>query len=224
MGRGAFVVIEGLDRSGKSTQAARLLGRLQAASKSVQLLKFPDRSTPIGQLIDSYLRNQSDMDDHTIHLLFSANRWEISPRIKSLLDSGTTIVCDRYAFSGIAFSASKALLQKASSTSSPLTYEWCRAPDVSLPAPDLTIFLDISPEQAAKQREGYGEERYEKLEMQARVREVFGRIGGEMDAEKWVMIDAGRTREEVEQDIWERVSPLVEGMDEPVGGLWSHLL
>ena len=99
MSRGAFIVIEGLDRSGKSTQAARLLERLEAASKSVQLLKFPgkrwsetrlffasahpsalcpDRSTPIGQLIDSYLRSQSDMDDHAIHLLFSANRWEIS--------------------------------------------------------------------------------------------------------------------------------------------------
>jgi dTMP kinase len=148
-----------------------------------------------------------------------------SSRIKSLLDSGTMIVCDRYAFSGIAFSASKALLQKSSpSTSSPLTYEWCRAPDVSLPAPDLTLFLDISPEQAAKQREGYGEERYEKLEMQARVREVFERIGKEMGAEKWVTIDAGRTREEVEKDIWKRVSPLVEGVNEPVSRLWSDLL
>ena len=147
-----------------------------------------------------------------------------SSRIKSLLDSGTTIICDRYAFSGIAFSASKALLQKPSSTSNPLTYEWCRAPDISLPAPDLTIFLDISPEQAAEQREGYGEERYEKLEMQAGVREVFRRIGKEMGVEKWVIIDAGRTREEVAEDIWEMVSPLAEGMNGPVSRLWNDLL
>ena len=105
-----------------------------------------------------------------------------------------------------------------------MTYEWCRAPDVSLPAPDLTLFLDISPEQAAKQREGYGEERYEKVEMQVRVREVFGRIEKEMGAEKWVRIDAGRTREEVEKDIWKTVSPLVEGASEPVSRLWSDLL
>ncbi|KAF9779208.1 thymidylate kinase-domain-containing protein [Thelephora terrestris] len=225
MTRGAFIVIEGLDRSGKSTQAARLLERIEAASKSVQLLKFPDRSTPIGQLIDSYLRSRSDMDDHTIHLLFSANRWEISSKIKSLLESGTTIICDRYAFSGIAFSASKALIEESSPpSSSPLTYEWCRAPDVSLPAPDLTLFLDISPEQAARQREGYGEERYEKLEMQARVREVFARIGKEIGAEGWVTIDAGRSREEVEKDIWEKVSPLVEGVNGPVNALWNDLL
>ena len=147
-----------------------------------------------------------------------------SSRIESLLDSGTTIICDRYAFSGIAFSASKALLQKSSFTSSPLTYEWCRAPDVSLPAPDLTIFLDISPEQAAAQREGYGEERYEKLEMQASVREVFGRIGKEMGVEKWVRIDASKTREEVEEEIWEKVSPLVKGTDEPLSQLWKYLI
>jgi len=105
-----------------------------------------------------------------------------------------------------------------------LTYEWCRAPDVSLPAPDLTIFLDISPEQAAKEREGYGEERYEKPEMQARAREVFGRIGKEMGTQRWVTIDASRTREEVEKNIWDRVSPLIEGVDEPVSRLWNDLL
>lgn len=105
-----------------------------------------------------------------------------------------------------------------------MTYEWCRAPDVCLPAPDLTLFLDISPEQAAKQREGYGEERYEKLEMQARVREVFRRIGEEMGTEKWVNIDAGRTREEVEDDIWEKASFLVDGVTAPVSRLWSDLL
>lgn len=60
--------------------------------------------------------------------------------------------------------------------------------------------------------------------MQARVREVFGRIGKEMGAEKWVTIDAGRTREEVEEDIWKNVSPLVEGAGEPVSRLWSDLL
>jgi dTMP kinase len=37
---------------------------------------FPDRGTPIGQIIDSYLKNKSQVDDRAIHLLFSANRWE----------------------------------------------------------------------------------------------------------------------------------------------------
>ena len=86
------------------------------------------------------------------------------------------------------------------------------------------MFLDISPEQAAEQREGYGEERYERLEMQASVREVFGRIGKEMGAGKWVRIDAGKTREEVEENIWEKVSPLIKGTDEPLSRLWGYLV
>jgi len=60
--------------------------------------------------------------------------------------------------------------------------------------------------------------------MQARVREVFERIGKEMGVEKWVTIDAGRTREEVEEDIWKKVFPLVEGVNEPVSQLWGDLL
>jgi dTMP kinase len=92
--------------------------------------------------------------------------------IIALLDSGTTVLADRYAFSGVAFSASKV-------TSSALSYEWCRNPEIGLPAPDLTMFLDIAPEKA-RERGGYGEERYEKEEVQRRVRGVFERIGREM--------------------------------------------
>jgi len=75
--RGAFIVIEGLDRSGKSTQASLLYNRLQnpqdagvTTPPKVVLLKFPDRTTAIGKMIDAYLRSESELDDHAIHLLF----------------------------------------------------------------------------------------------------------------------------------------------------------
>jgi len=209
--RGAFIVIEGLDRSGKSTQTSLLHDRLKDAGESVQLLKFPDRSTAIGQMIDSYLRSQSDLDDRAIHLLFSANRWELASTIIALLNAGTTVVADRYAFSGVTFSASKGL-----------SYEWCRAPDIGLPAPDLTVFLDVEPE-TARERGGFGEERYEKEEMQRRVRGLFERIGKESG--RWVVVDAGKQREAVRDDIWEHVEPLKGGVDGPVKRLWEvHLL
>ncbi|KAI5124216.1 hypothetical protein M0805_005066 [Coniferiporia weirii] len=211
--RGVFIVIEGLDRSGKSTQAAALLARLEHANIPAKLMKFPDRTTPIGKMIDAYLRSESDVDDRAIHLLFSANRWELATGIERTLAGGTTIICDRYAFSGVAFSVSKGL---------PL--EWCRAPDAALPAPDLTLFLDISPEKA-KQRGGYGEERYEKEEMQRRVREVFTGIAAETqerDPRTWVTIDAGKALEVVGEDIWMEVEPFL-GVGEPksLSRLWS---
>jgi dTMP kinase len=142
-----------------------------------------------------------------------------SSHITTLLDSGTTIICDRYAFSGIAFSASK-----TSSRGPLLSYEWCRAPDISLPAPDLTLFLDISPEKAAKERKGYGEERYEKLEMQVRVREIFGRIGEEMGGDKWIKVDADGSREDVAQAVWKAVEHLRDGTEKPIGKLWEGIL
>ena len=74
--RGALIVLEGLDRSGKSSQSSRMLSYLEGLGVSAELWRFPDRSTCVGQMISSYLANKSDLDDHTIHLLFSANRWE----------------------------------------------------------------------------------------------------------------------------------------------------
>ncbi|KAF7302220.1 Thymidylate kinase [Mycena indigotica] len=210
--RGAFIVVEGLDRSGKTTQVANLQAKLESSGTPVKLFKFPDRTTAIGQMIDSYLRSQSELDDQAIHLLFSANRWELATSIESLLEQGTTVVCDRYAFSGVAFSAAKGL---------PL--EWCRAPDSGLPAPDLTIFFDISPE-AARARGGYGEERYEKEQLQRRVRELFDVLASEFDDERWVTVDAGRSKEEVAGEVWKYAAALVGKVSPQVDKLWVPAL
>ena len=74
--RGALIVLEGLDRSGKTSQSGRLLSYLVDLGYPVESWRFPDRDTAVGQMISSYLSNKSQLDDHTIHLLFSANRWE----------------------------------------------------------------------------------------------------------------------------------------------------
>ena len=74
--RGALIVLEGLDRSGKTSQSSKLLTYLEGLGHSAELWRFPDRSTNVGKMISMYLSNKSQLDDHTIHLLFSANRWE----------------------------------------------------------------------------------------------------------------------------------------------------
>lgn len=108
----------------------------------------------------------------------------------------------------MAFSAAKGL---------PLA--WCRAPDVGLPAPDLTLFLDLAPEVAAA-RGGYGKERYEKEALQARVRTMFKDFGSETRG--WVTIDAGQDHEAVTHEILKHVEPLVQGIDAPIGKLWLN--
>ncbi|KAK0668080.1 thymidylate kinase-domain-containing protein [Cercophora samala] len=162
--RGALVVLEGLDRSGKTTQVKLLEQRFVELGKSVKVMRFPDRTTPIGQMINSYLTSQTTMSDHVIHLLFSANRWEAASLIASLLSQGTTVICDRYYYSGIVYSAAK--------HNPLLPLSWARSPEVGLPRPDLVLFLDLD-EQEARKRGGWGGEVYEKAEMQRRVRELF---------------------------------------------------
>ena len=74
--RGIFVVLEGCDHSGKSTQAKLLKDWMIENNEACELWHFPDRSTKIGSVINEYLRNGATLSDQVVHLLFSANRWE----------------------------------------------------------------------------------------------------------------------------------------------------
>lgn len=102
-----MVVVEGVDRVGKSTHAAHLVDRLKELGHPAKCLKFPDRTTVIGNIIDEYLKKSQVVDDHVVHLLFSANRWEWFESMKRDLESGTNLIVDRYVYSGVAYSAAK---------------------------------------------------------------------------------------------------------------------
>ncbi|KAL4523353.1 hypothetical protein Ndes2437B_g00472 [Nannochloris sp. 'desiccata'] len=93
--RGAFIVFEGADRAGKSTQCAMLVDHLKSQGIDAELWNFPDRTTAIGKMINSYLTSKSDIDDAAVHLLFSANRWEKRETLLNKLAAGTTLVVDR---------------------------------------------------------------------------------------------------------------------------------
>ena len=142
-------------------------------------------------MIDQYLTGAAQQDDHSIHLIFSANRWEAIASIKADLLNGVNIIVDRYSFSGAVYSAAKG--------NPGLSLEWAWSPEIGLLKPDLVFFLDLSAEAAAK-RGGYGEERYEKEEMQKRVRDLFQDLFARLD-ENVHRIDAGRSVEVVEKDI-----------------------
>ncbi|KAF2826844.1 thymidylate kinase [Ophiobolus disseminans] len=190
MARGTLIVFEGLDRAGKSTQCQMLVEALQKEGKKVRHMRFPNRTTPIGQMINNYLSGQSESEDHVIHLLFSANRWEAAASIETDLKAGTTVIIDRYYYSGCVYSAAK--------HNPSMSLEWCRKPDVGLPRPNLCVFLDISAEDAAK-RGDYGMEKYEKKEMQDRVRALFETLMQRKEGEDFVRIDAGESLEEVQR-------------------------
>jgi dTMP kinase len=83
--KGKFIVLEGLDRSGKSSVAKFLSQKLSLEKGPTVLMNFPDRTTSIGKMINHFLNNQVELGNEAIHLLFSANRWENSSKISNYL-------------------------------------------------------------------------------------------------------------------------------------------
>ncbi|KAI9885560.1 MAG: Slx4p interacting protein [Watsoniomyces obsoletus] len=192
--RGLFIVVEGLDKAGKSTQCERLVTSLKQHDIPVQSRRFP------GQVINRYLQGEIQMDDHAIHLLFSANRWEAAASIKKELSSGTTVIVDRYYYSGCVYSAAKNIPG--------LDLKWARWPEVGLPCPDICIFLDIPTDEAQK-RGGYGGERYETSEMQTEVRRLFEEMR-KMELDRFRVVDASQSPHEVAKEVLDVVLQEVE--------------
>merc|ERR1719178_398667 len=120
-----------------------------------------------------------ELPDETIHLLFSANRWESVLSIVETLNNGTSVICDRYAFSGVAYSAAKGL-----------DLAWCQTPDIGLPVPDGVFFLHVD-ESVGASRANFGDERYENADMQGRVRSKF-KLPELRAGVKWNDVDGAR--------------------------------
>nr|CAD7407100.1 unnamed protein product [Timema cristinae] len=186
MPRGALIVFEGCDRAGKTTQCKKLVDALVQKGFPAKYMNFPDRTTPVGKIIDDYLANKTELHDRAIHLLFSANRWECQPKMMSLLNAGTTLIVDRYSFSGIAFSAAK----------EGMDLNWCQNPETGLPKPDLVFMLNLDTS-VMMQRGDFGSERYEVLGFQEKVRSNFLLL---QDA-TWRNINADKNIEDLHQEL-----------------------
>jgi dTMP kinase len=192
--RGLLVVFEGLDQSGKQTQAERLRDRLVAAGRTVRLLSFPSYDTHLGAEIGRALKGERDYAADTMQLLYVANRFEWKPEIERELAKGTVVVCDRYLASSVAYGEAFGL-----------DGQWLSEIQRYLPQPDLTVLLDID-SQVSASRKTTDRDKYERdLALLGRVRESYLR---QASAPKWLRLDAGRDRDAVAADVFEAVSRL----------------
>lgn len=191
MTRGKLIAFEGTDRSGKSTQANHLANALNSLGKRARVISFPNRDTAIGRILDDALRGETHQDPRSLHLLFSANRWEMRDTILDLLEAGIHVILDRYIMSGIIFSH----------VVHDLPWEWCVSTDRGLPDPDLTIFLDIHPTKTAK-RTDFGNEIYEDVATQ---KLVYYEFRNQATQPHWVVIDGDRSMFEVQSSIFDAV-------------------
>ncbi len=155
-------------------------------------------------MIDAYLRGHAQQDNHVIHLLFSANRWEAAEQIRTAIASGTTVIIDRYYYSGIVYSAAK--------DDPSLSLQWAREPEVGLPRPDVCIFLNVSPT-VASERGGFGMEKYENDEMQKRVREFFQLLLTMPDKEDFHVVDADKSLLEVQHTVLDTALTCIQQLE-----------
>jgi dTMP kinase len=115
--------------------------------------------------------------------MFSSNRWEVSDQLETKIMTGITIIIDRYAYSGVAYTAAKGL-----------DLEWCKLYDNGLPKPDLIFFMNANNSEDLAKREGYGDERYEEVSFQSKVYDKFIEVFRSCDTTlvTWVTPDSSQ--------------------------------
>jgi dTMP kinase len=189
--RGLLVAFEGLDQSGKQTQAELLRDRLISNGRLVRVLSFPDYQTVIGAEIGRALRGERDYSADVMQLLYVANRYEFKGEILRAREGGTIVVCDRYLASSIAYGEAQGL-----------EAEWLTDIQKYLPQPDVTFLLDIAPEVSAR-RKTADRDKYERdLSMLGRVRDSYVRQAVQSG---WVRLDASRDKTEIASDVFTSV-------------------
>ena len=192
---GLLIAFEGLDQSGKQTQAELLRDRLRAEGHKARLVSFPDYATSIGEEIARALQGEREYGPDVMQLLYVANRYERKADLLRWLEGGLILVCDRYTASSIAYGEAQ-----------DLDPEWLVEIQKYLPPANLTVLLDIAPETAV-QRKSVDRDRYERdLALQGRVRNSYHRQAA---ASHWVRLDGERTKDAIAEDVFAAVSSLL---------------
>ena len=142
-----FIVLEGLDGAGKSTQIRYLQDFFEAQNRKSQLIHFPRFDAPVyGPLIAQFLRGELGAMDEVsptlVALLFAGDRYHAVPQIRSWLSYGYVVIADRYVYSNIAYQCAK----EEDEVRQERLRNWILQTefgDFNLPRPDLNLFLDV---------------------------------------------------------------------------------
>ncbi len=182
-----LIAIEGLDQSGKATQAQLLRDQLRQGGTRARLVSFPDYGTSIGEEIARALQGEREYGPEVMQLLYIANRYERKADLERWLDGGLAVVCDRYVASSVAYGEAQGL-----------DVDWLTQTQRFLPVSDLTILLDIAPE-LALERKAKGRDRYERdLSLLGRVRDSYLR---QAEQAGWVRVDGDQDKANVAAEI-----------------------
>lgn len=204
--RAPFIVFEGLDGAGTTTQALRLVATLGQLGHEAHFTREPSDG-PVGVMIRQALTGRmlrpggERLTPETLALLFAADRVDhLASEVEPLCARGVTVVCDRFTLSSVAYQGQE------------LDPAFVREVNARAAAPDLTIYLRVSPETALTRRAGrhLGEELYERLETQKRVAAAYDDAAQAFHlTHKVKVVDGERGIDQIAWEILEHVRPLV---------------
>jgi len=200
-----FITFEGGEGSGKTVQAKALYRKLLQSAVPALLIHEPG-GTPLGRRIGRWLKwgRAADMSPLSELLLFNASRAQlVRDVIEPNLKNGTTVICDRYtdstvAYQGYARGLDLATVRRVNNTA---TSGLC---------PDITVLLDIPVEEGFARKRNRAQDRFEQedLAFHRRVREGYLVLAA-AEPERWLVIDARQSREEIARLVWPRVNRLL---------------
>jgi dTMP kinase len=202
--RGRFIVVEGIDGSGKSTMAARVADDLHRRGRKALRTREPG-GTPLGEKIRELLLDakNSEMVPYAELFLFMASRAQLVDQVvRPALDQGTDVVCDRYYYSTAAYQGAAGKIGIA-------TVITVAEKIATFQKPDLVLLLDLDPA-LARSRDGIRNDRVENkgLEYQKKVRAGFLKLA-KRDRKRIKVIDAARPPEVVLADVLKAVDRVV---------------
>ena len=193
--RGFFIVLEGIDGCGKSTQGRLLAERLRGLGYGVVETREPSDG-PIGRLLRERGEEGFRFPPEVEALLYAADRLHhVEEVVKPALRAGCIVVSERYLHSSIAYQGAGGV-----------DVDWIRMLNRYAPRPDLVVFLDVKPETALERLRDRRLTAYEDYETQRRVREMYLRL---VEAGELVMVDAERPVEEVHEELFKLVMELM---------------
>lgn len=219
MTRGAFVVLEGVDGAGTTTQLELLSASLRAQGRDVHATREPSTG-PIGVLLRELLQGKvmrgsrrlpgqaGPPDWETMALLFAADRLDhVACEIEPVLARGGIVVSDRYDASSLGY-------QSVTSHGDPAALDWIVSLNRHARRPDLVLVLDVSAEQAEARRRGRGlaDEMYDASETQRQLCEFYRSLPARMPGDNIVLVDGGGSIEVVAARVNELVQALLEEM------------
>jgi dTMP kinase len=198
---GRFIVLEGIDGSGTTTQALRLAEALRADGHEVLSTHEPSDG-PIGVVLRQALtRRLVGLSDRVLALLFAADRLHhLAAVVEPALAEGKVVVSDRYVLSSLAYQGMR------------LPLAWVESLNAAARRPDLTLYLDVDARTAAGRRRGRGGavELFDADEVQRAVARAYGRvIRKHTRTQRVVRVEGGGSADEVAAAVLARARGLL---------------